>query len=64
MFTRCNLFRAHSLGGGGGGGGGARGGGEEAMKPGHQHKFGNLTLFSPQTCSDDIHYENRPIQIY
>ena len=26
----------------------------EAMKPGLQHKFANLTLFSPQTCSDDI----------
>ena len=22
----------------------------EAIKPGLQHKFGNLTLFSPQTC--------------
>ena len=26
----------------------------EAKKPGLQHKFGNSTLFSPQTCSDDI----------
>ena len=26
----------------------------EAMKPGLQHKFGNSTLFSPQTYSDDI----------
>ena len=24
------------------------------MKPGLQHKFGNLTLFSRKTCSDDI----------
>ena len=26
----------------------------EAMKPGFQLIFGNWTLFSPQTCSDDI----------
>ena len=26
----------------------------EAMKPGLQHKFVNLTIFSPHTCSDDI----------
>ena len=29
---------------------------EEAMMHGLQHKFGNLTLFSPQTCSDDINW--------
>ena len=26
----------------------------EEMKPGLQHKFGNLIIFSPQTCPDDI----------
>ena len=26
----------------------------EAMKPGLQHKFGNLTLFLPQMFSEDI----------
>ena len=26
----------------------------EGMKPGLQHKFDNLTLFLPQTCSDEV----------
>ena len=30
------------------------------MNPRLQHKFGNLTLFSPRTCSDDIKWAAFP----
>ena len=58
MVSVCAGSGCVYVGGGGGGAGAVYGiqarSQAEAMKPGLQHKFGNLIVFSPQTCSDDI----------